>query len=169
MTSYRWIRYISVIRWDIFTCNMSTNNPPIEIFNLFNDDVNDDVSFMTHRFQSSISPNITVIICWIVIINVYLFQRALIEVIEVSCPFGEQNEIAWYISVLTRRLEYLFGIVSIFSMNETAGYLIYRLLLDYISLNPRWEIIYANWNHLYDSNRYKISWENKKIDLKRHA
>ena len=69
MTSHWWVRYISVIRLDICTCNMSTNticDPLIEIENL-----KDDVSFMTHRFQSSISPNITIIICEIVITNVY--------------------------------------------------------------------------------------------------
>ena len=48
---------------------MSTNiicDPLIEIKNL-----GDDVNFMTHRFQSLISPNITIIICEIVIANVY--------------------------------------------------------------------------------------------------
>ena len=48
---------------------MSTNiicDPLIEIKNL-----GDDVNFMTYRFQSLISPNITIIICEIVIANVY--------------------------------------------------------------------------------------------------
>ena len=48
---------------------MSTNiicDPLIEIKNL-----EDDVNFMTHRFQSLISPNITIIICEIVITNLY--------------------------------------------------------------------------------------------------
>ena len=58
-----------MIRWDICTCNMSTNticDPLIEIENL-----RDDVSFMTHRFQSAISPNVIIIICEIVITNIY--------------------------------------------------------------------------------------------------
>ena len=48
---------------------MSTNiicDPLIEIKNL-----GDDVNFMTYRFQSLTSPNITIIICEIVIANVY--------------------------------------------------------------------------------------------------
>ena len=36
-----------------------------------NQNLRDDVNFMTHRFQSLISPNITIIICEIVITNLY--------------------------------------------------------------------------------------------------
>ena len=53
---------------------MSTNticDPLIEIENL-----KDDVSFMTHRFQSAISPNIIIIICEIVITNIYFDMRS---------------------------------------------------------------------------------------------
>ena len=63
-----------MIRWDICTCNMSTNticDPLIEIENL-----RDDVNFMTHRFQSAISPNIIIIICEIVITNTYFEFRS---------------------------------------------------------------------------------------------